>query len=83
MPCEPCRRRVRRPRRHAFISLDREGAGTYGASLQIDGNTVDVRGGFDFGDAQTAELRLGMLFTSTTSGTMDLYVDNVIVHRNK
>ena len=67
----------------AFITLDREGGGTYGAALQIDGTTVDVRGGFDFGDAQTAELRIGILFTSTSSGTMDLYVDNIIVHRAK
>jgi hypothetical protein len=63
------------------MALDREGAGTYAATLRIDGTTVDTRTGFGFGDAQTAELRIGILFTSTASGTMDLYVDNVLVHR--
>lgn len=66
---------------HAFMALDREGAGTYAVSLRLDGTTVDTRTGFDFGDAQTAELRIGILFTSTAAGTMDLYVDNVLVHR--
>jgi hypothetical protein len=30
---------------------------------------------------KTAELRLGILFTSTTNGTMDLFVDNIVVRR--
>lgn len=67
----------------AVIALDREGGGTYAASLRIDGMVVDARPGFDFGDAQTAELRIGILFTSTEPGTMDLYVDNILVHRVK
>lgn len=67
----------------ALIALDREGAGTYAVSLRIDGAVVDQRTGFDFGDAQTAELRIGILFTSTSAGTMDLFVDNVLVHRVK
>jgi hypothetical protein len=67
----------------AFIALDREAGGTYAASLRIDGTTVDTRTGFEFGDAQTAELRIGILFTSTSAGTMDLYVDNILVHRVK
>jgi hypothetical protein len=67
----------------ALVALDREPAGTYAVSVRIDATTVDTRTGFDFGDAQTAELRIGILFTSTLAGTMDLYVDNVLVHRVK
>lgn len=68
----------------ALINLDYEGSGTYSVSLSIDATTVDgPRSGFDFGDAQTAELRIGILFTSTAQGTMDLYLDNIIVRRVK
>jgi hypothetical protein len=67
----------------AYIALDRGGSGTYAVSLAIDGTTVDTLPSFDFGDAQTAELRIGILFTSTSAGTMDLYVDNILVHRSK
>lgn len=67
----------------ASMSLDREASGTYAATLRIDGTLVDTRTGFDFGAPQTAELRIGILFTSTARGTMDLYVDNVLVNRAK
>ena len=67
----------------ALIALDREPAGTYATSLKIDGTEVDTYAGFDFGDAIATELRIGILFTSDTAGTMDLYVDNVLVHKVK
>jgi hypothetical protein len=68
----------------AYVTLDREGAsGTYALALTIDGMPVDNRTGFDFGTPQTAELRIGILFTSTAAGTMDLYVDNIIVRGSK
>jgi hypothetical protein len=68
----------------ASFALDREDASaTYALSLSIDGMSVDTRSGFDFGTPQTAELRIGILFTSITAGTMDLYVDNIVVRGTK
>lgn len=66
---------------HAFITLDREPAGTYAMTLTIDATLVDQRSGFDFGNPQTAEVRIGIMFTSQTKGTMDVFYDNVLVHR--
>lgn len=68
---------------HTIMTLDREDAGTYSLALKIDAKTVDARSGFSFGNPQTAEVRIGILFTSLASGTMDLFVDNVVVRRVK
>lgn len=65
------------------MTYDRQDAGTYAVEIFVDGVSVDKRSPFDFGDAQTAELRIGILFTTADMGTMDLYVDNVVVRRSK
>ncbi len=68
---------------HVYMTYDRQDAGTYAVEIFVDGVSVDKRSPFDFGDAQTAELRIGILFTTADMGTMDLYVDNIVVRRSK
>ncbi len=68
---------------HALMTYDRQGDGTYAVEIFVDGTSVDKRSGFDFGTPQTAELRIGILFTTADTGTMDLYVDNIVVRRTK
>lgn len=68
---------------HAYLTYDRQASGTYDVEIVVDGTSVDKRSGFDFGTVQTAELRIGILFTTNDTGTMDLYVDNIVVRRSK
>lgn len=66
---------------HAKMTFDRNGGGTYDVTLVVDATNIDVPRTLDFGDAATAEVRIGILFTSTDSGEMDLFVDNVLARR--
>lgn len=66
---------------HAKMTYVKNGAGTYDVEIRVDGTVVDQRGGFDFGTPQTAELRIGILFTTSDDGTMDLYVDDIVIRR--
>lgn len=68
---------------HAYMTYDRQDAGGYEVEIFVDGMLVDSRAPFDFGVPQTAELRIGILFTTSDTGTMDLYVDNIVVRRTK
>jgi predicted small secreted protein len=62
-----------------FMTFDKQASGTYDLALFVDDQLVDARSDFDVLDPQSAELRIGILFGDTNPGTMDVYIDNVVV----